>query len=279
MEAWPALPSATPVCSALRASYMPLQLLLLLLLLCSVLPSAPHGRGARSRSAALSAAAGACPEIDRPRLLSIDCIPARSGVASACGSLPWSIVLPAVATMLAPPSAQPLTRSATRRCDANCAAGSAGWWGSAADRCRRRRLRPSIKAARASLDAPEQQQPKPPAAASPPTRPSRLFSNLNPSSLKHEPGSVLGAAALVAGTTVGAGILALPAVTAESGFAASSAALVGGWLFSVGECFLEGRKRCDCWLSCIDWLPATCEVAMLLPTPRPVDRALQQRAC
>lgn len=135
--------------------------------------------------------------------------------------------------MLAPPSAQPPTRSATRRCDANCAAGSAGWWGSAADRCRRRRLRPSITAARASLDAPEQQQPKPPAAASPPTRPSRLFSNLNPSSLKHEPGSVLGAAALVAGTTVGAGILALPAVTAQSGFAASSAALVGGWLFSV----------------------------------------------
>ena len=33
MEAWPALPSATPVCSALRASDMLLQLLLLLLLI------------------------------------------------------------------------------------------------------------------------------------------------------------------------------------------------------------------------------------------------------
>lgn len=44
----------------------------------------------------------------------------------------------------------------------------------------------------------------------------RLWSNLNPETLKHEPGSVVGAAALVAGTTVGAGILALPAVTQVS---------------------------------------------------------------
>ena len=225
---------------------MPLQLLLLMLL-CSVLPSAPHGRGARSHSAALSAAAGACPEITGRACCPLIVFLARSVVASAVAdslaACPGAQCLAAVATMLAPPSAQPPTRSATRRCDANCAAGSAGWWGSAADRCRRRRLRPSITAARASLDAPEQQQPKPPAAASPPTRPSRLFSNLNPSSLEHEPGSVLGAAALVAGTTVGAGILALPAVTAQSGFAASSAALVGGWLFSVGE-WWAGRERC-----------------------------------
>ncbi len=41
----------------------------------------------------------------------------------------------------------------------------------------------------------------------------RLFSNLNERTLRHEPGSVLGAAALVAGTTVGAGILALPYAT------------------------------------------------------------------
>ena len=41
----------------------------------------------------------------------------------------------------------------------------------------------------------------------------RLWSNLNPETMKHEPRSVFGAAALVAGTTVGAGILALPAVT------------------------------------------------------------------
>lgn len=47
--------------------------------------------------------------------------------------------------------------------------------------------------------------------ASQPAR--RLFSALNPGTLRHEPGSVLGAAALVAGTTVGAGILALPYAT------------------------------------------------------------------
>jgi len=40
---------------------------------------------------------------------------------------------------------------------------------------------------------------------------------------------------------VGAGILAIPAVTAESGFAASSVALVGGWAFSVGE--HRGREQ------------------------------------
>ena len=44
-------------------------------------------------------------------------------------------------------------------------------------------------------------------------RTQRLWSNLDPETLKHEPGNVFGAAALVAGTTIGAGILALPAVT------------------------------------------------------------------
>lgn len=42
--------------------------------------------------------------------------------------------------------------------------------------------------------------------------PVRLWSRLG-ADMKHEEGSVFGAAALVAGTTVGAGILALPAVT------------------------------------------------------------------
>lgn len=42
--------------------------------------------------------------------------------------------------------------------------------------------------------------------------PVRLWSRLG-TDMKHEEGSVFGAAALVAGTTVGAGILALPAVT------------------------------------------------------------------
>jgi hypothetical protein len=62
----------------------------------------------------------------------------------------------------------------------------------------------------------------------------RLWSNLSPE-LKHEPGTVWGAAALITGTTVGAGILALPAKTAASGFVASSAALTAFSLFSIGE--------------------------------------------
>ena len=63
----------------------------------------------------------------------------------------------------------------------------------------------------------------------------RLFSNLNPDTLKHEPGTVLGAAALVAGTTVGAGVLALPAVTANAGFPPSAAVITGACLYSIGE--------------------------------------------
>ena len=39
------------------------------------------------------------------------------------------------------------------------------------------------------------------------------------------------AAALIAGTTVGAGVLALPAATAGAGFAASSGVLCGSWVF------------------------------------------------
>lgn len=41
------------------------------------------------------------------------------------------------------------------------------------------------------------------------------------------------AISLVAGTTVGAGILALPSVAIESGFIPSSAALIGSWIFMV----------------------------------------------
>jgi len=47
----------------------------------------------------------------------------------------------------------------------------------------------------------------------------------------HAPGSVAGAAALVAGTTIGAGILALPTATAPSGFLPSSTALCIAWLY------------------------------------------------
>lgn len=66
----------------------------------------------------------------------------------------------------------------------------------------------------------------------------RLYSNLDPQTLQHQPGSVWGASALVAGTAVGAGILAIPAVTADAGFAASSVALTGCCLFSILTGFL-----------------------------------------
>uniref|UniRef100_A0A7S0L3X4 Amino acid transporter transmembrane domain-containing protein n=1 Tax=Coccolithus braarudii TaxID=221442 RepID=A0A7S0L3X4_9EUKA len=46
-----------------------------------------------------------------------------------------------------------------------------------------------------------------------------------------QPASLLGATALVAGTTVGAGILALPAKTLAAGFAPSTAALLCAWLY------------------------------------------------
>ncbi|GLI62086.1 hypothetical protein VaNZ11_004667, partial [Volvox africanus] len=60
-----------------------------------------------------------------------------------------------------------------------------------------------------------------------------LYSNLNPRTLAHEPGTLWGATLLVAGTTVGAGILALPAVTQESGFAATSGTLAGCGVFAM----------------------------------------------
>ncbi|CAN6476670.1 unnamed protein product [Victoria cruziana] len=61
----------------------------------------------------------------------------------------------------------------------------------------------------------------------------RLFSNLNQVTLKREQGSLSSAVFLVAGTTVGAGILAIPAVTQESGFLASSMTCIFCWLYMV----------------------------------------------
>ncbi|XP_024530937.1 uncharacterized protein LOC9646664 [Selaginella moellendorffii] len=61
----------------------------------------------------------------------------------------------------------------------------------------------------------------------------RLFSNVNEATLKHEPGSLVSAIFLVAGTTIGAGVLAIPAVTEESGFAASSLTCSICWLYMV----------------------------------------------
>lgn len=47
----------------------------------------------------------------------------------------------------------------------------------------------------------------------------------------HVQGSVAGAAALVAGTTIGAGVLALPSATAAAGFLPSTAAMGLAWLY------------------------------------------------
>ncbi|MCM0593978.1 MAG: aromatic amino acid transport family protein [Gloeotrichia echinulata CP02] len=63
----------------------------------------------------------------------------------------------------------------------------------------------------------------------------RFFSNieLDGNQLSHQPGSVLGTTALIAGTTVGAGILALPAVTLPSGILPSTVLLIGIWLYTI----------------------------------------------
>ena len=47
-------------------------------------------------------------------------------------------------------------------------------------------------------------------SALPAAQPGRLFSNVDPGDMVHKPGTVFASASLVAGTTVGAGILALP---------------------------------------------------------------------
>ncbi|CAL8461729.1 g1260 [Coccomyxa elongata] len=60
----------------------------------------------------------------------------------------------------------------------------------------------------------------------------RLFSNLD-STLAHQRGSVAGASILVAGTTIGAGILAVPYTTQDAGFVPSSAAILGTYVFSI----------------------------------------------
>ncbi|EXB54671.1 hypothetical protein L484_022533 [Morus notabilis] len=61
----------------------------------------------------------------------------------------------------------------------------------------------------------------------------RLFSNLNRATFKREPGSLSSAVFLVAGTTIGAGILAILAVTQESGFLASAITCIFCWVYMV----------------------------------------------
>lgn len=52
------------------------------------------------------------------------------------------------------------------------------------------------------------------------------------------PGTVMGAVALITGTTIGAGILALPAAVAPAGFWPSSTVLIAAWTLLLGEALL-----------------------------------------
>ncbi|NJN22263.1 MAG: tyrosine transporter [Leptolyngbya sp. RL_3_1] len=83
---------------------------------------------------------------------------------------------------------------------------------------------------------------KPPAIAGPSAQPilhpesvTRLFSHLefDGTGFKHQPGSLFACTALIAGTTVGAGILALPAVTLPAGVLPSTAILIAVWIYMV----------------------------------------------
>jgi len=68
----------------------------------------------------------------------------------------------------------------------------------------------------------------------------RVFSNLsyektteggNAKQAIHSSGSMVGSALLIAGTTLGAGVLALPTATAPAGFLPSSAAILVAWFY------------------------------------------------
>jgi tyrosine-specific transport protein len=63
----------------------------------------------------------------------------------------------------------------------------------------------------------------------------KFFSNLefDGKDFRHQPGSILGSTALVAGTTVGAGILAMPTFTLPSGIIPSTVLLIGVWLYAL----------------------------------------------
>ena len=74
---------------------------------------------------------------------------------------------------------------------------------------------------------------RPARARVPSRRLSAACSSRSPVAQPAPPASVVwGSAALVAGTTVGAGILALPYETGAAGFAAAAPVLVGGWAYS-----------------------------------------------
>lgn len=76
-----------------------------------------------------------------------------------------------------------------------------------------------------------------------------LFSNLrlngdaDSPKLTHQPGSVVSSAALVAGTTVGAGVLALPAVTYPVGVIPSTVLMVLAWLYMLASGLLVAEAN------------------------------------
>lgn len=78
----------------------------------------------------------------------------------------------------------------------------------------------------------------------------QLFCNVSfdGNKLRSKPGSVIGNTALIAGTTVGAGILGLPAVTLPSGVLPSTVLLIGVWLYTmlsgllIAEVALNGMR-------------------------------------
>eukprot|EP00186_Timspurckia_oligopyrenoides_P005001 CAMPEP_0182450600 /NCGR_PEP_ID=MMETSP1172-20130603/42386_1 /TAXON_ID=708627 /ORGANISM="Timspurckia oligopyrenoides, Strain CCMP3278" /LENGTH=533 /DNA_ID=CAMNT_0024648267 /DNA_START=128 /DNA_END=1732 /DNA_ORIENTATION=+ len=80
----------------------------------------------------------------------------------------------------------------------------------------------------------------------------RMFSNLQRTSegFRHSPGSVIGMTALIAGTTIGAGCLAIPAVSYSTGFLPSSTALFLAWLYmlSAGLLLAEASLYTMCTL-------------------------------
>ena len=62
---------------------------------------------------------------------------------------------------------------------------------------------------------------------------------------KKDGGALFNTISLVAGTTVGAGILALPQVASEAGFLPTTAGLVGSWVFMATTGLLIAEVCCN----------------------------------
>ena len=83
--------------------------------------------------------------------------------------------------------------------------------------------------------------------------PERLLSALeyspNDNQMLRKEGSVWGSAALVAGTTVGAGVLALPAATVSAGFLPSTAGLLVAWVIMTASGLLIAELTLNRWVA------------------------------